>query len=237
VHPQYGRTVRKLPVIALLILAPSLVGAQTASAAAKAFLQAHTEGKWDVMAELIDSTSIRSVRVVAQRLLTQMAMIESSPSRDAADSTGLGSLLQGVRSMMGNFNVLQMTFARVMNDAQVNTLSDRELMARWLEAKSPGYSAELTARMMQSMMRSMPPGSEDEVNAALEAMGSKTVAWEVVGEVLEGDTLAHVTYRVAGRTTPAPTGVLTFARTGGRWLVHFASPDDQLTTMSTLATR
>lgn len=82
----------------------------------------------------------------------------------------------------------------------------------------------------------MPPDAKRELDSVTAAMSGIVIDWAIVGEVAEGNSLAHVTYRAAGFTPAATTGVLTFKLSGGRWRVQVNSLEDgeQLTVMSEL---
>ena len=150
----------------------------------------------------------------------------------------MAKALEGLQAMLGGpGSMLRFTFARVTDAAELQAISDRELMGRWFEAKSAGYLAGLTTDgMLKGMLDKLPPSAGNEMRAMLDKIESTKLNWEIVGEIAEGDGVSHVVYRVAGMTPQAPTGILTFRASGRRWYIRFASPNEQLGHMATLGT-
>ena len=223
----------------LVLLAVSPLSAQTASARARAFFQAHTDTQWVAMADFVDSASLHAMRGVADTLVGR-AELTSNPDflRATADSAGLGGLgqmLSGFQSMFGA-SLLGTTFARVSSADELRAMSDRELMARWFEAKSFSYATSMVmGTMFKGLMDNLPGAAATDLQAALSGVTSTPIAWQVIGEIAEGDSVSHVAYRVAGQTPTGPIGVLSFKKSAGKWYIHFTDPDDQLAQMSALA--
>jgi len=227
---------RRTLVAMLCLLAPATAGAQGASEAARAFLGAHTSGQWADMARLVDSASLVVVRAEATRTLRLMETVQNyrAPA-DTGAAAGLQRMFEGAKSLIGG-NMLAVTFANVRTEQEVNALSDRELMARWFEAKGPDYMRRMGMGVMESMLGSIPA---EVRSAAAAAMPAPSIPkWDVVGEFRESDGAGHVVFRIAGKTPPAGTGVLTFrpAR-DGKWYLTFASTDDQLAAFAGMALR
>ena len=130
-----------------------------------------------------------------------------------------------------------MMFARVKDPAELTSMTDTELMARWFEAKSPGYLTDLGAGMgMQQMMANVSPEAAASMQEGLDKVKAINVKWDVIGELAEGPGVAHVLYRVAGLSPRGPTATLTFqSGADKRWRIHFTSPDGQLAQMASLA--
>jgi hypothetical protein len=227
---------RRTLVATLFVLLPAAVGAQGASEAARAFLGAHSSNQWAEMARLVDSASLAVVRAEGIRTLRIMETVQNYQPTvpDTGAAAGLRRMLEGARSMMGT-NMLEMTFANVRTEQEMNALSDLELMARWFEAKSPEYLRRRGMGMMESMLPA------EARAAAQDAMASTVVSmpqWEVVGEFREPDSAAHVIFRIAGKTPRASTGVLTFRRAqGGKWCLTFGNTDDQLAPLAAMVLR
>jgi len=228
---------RRTLVAMLLVLPPAAAGAQGASEAARAFLRAHSSSQWAEMARLVDSASQAVVRAEATRTLRTMAALPryQPPASDTGAATGFRRVVEGAMSMTGS--MLEMTFANVRTEQEMNALSNLELMARWFEAKSPEYL--LRSGMVRDMMLAFM--SADSLSVAKAAMTSAVPAlpqWEVVGEFRERDGAAHVIYRVAGKTPRAGTGVLTFRRARDRkWYLTFENTDDQLAPFAAMVPR
>lgn len=229
---------RRIPAPALLLLlVVSKSAAQTPLQAAKDFLQAHTDQQWSTMASFVDSASLRALRATADRMAAMLAVASSPAARAAADSMRapeLARAMEGIQSMFGGASMLQLMFARVPDTVALKALSDRELMARWFEAKSIGYVSEIASA---SMSQRMSERAGRSVQRAYDRLGALRLPWEVIGSAVEGDSIAHVVYRLAGRNPPAATGVLTFRSTNGRWLIRFTNPDDQLAALNALVLR
>jgi hypothetical protein len=233
---------RRAVALAIVLAAVSQsMNAQAASAVARAFLQANTDRRWDAMADLVDAASLRALRTIAETRASTFSTADRPETRASLDSMGMTNLtrgMDGMRGMLGGASLLSFMFAGVNDAEQVRALSDHDLMARWFEAKSPGYLARLTSEsLMKGMLDRLPPDRAAEVRAGFDSLQSRRIAWEVVGEVREGPGVAHVTYRAAGRTPPSATAVLTLQASGSKWYVHFTDPDDQLAQMATFATR
>ena len=80
---------------------------------------------------------------------------------------------------------------------------------------------------MASMLGSLSAEARAAAEAAMPAVSMPH--WDVVGEFREPDGAAHVIFRLAGKTPPASTGVLTFRPAqDGKWYLTFANTDDQL---------
>lgn len=225
-------------LVAAALLAPSVATGQSASAAAKAFLQAQTDKQWLTMADLVDTSSLRALRASADRSARTYATAMRPETRSAMDSMGMGGIgktMEGVQSMFGPGSMLRIEYARVQDAAEIQAMSDRELMARWFEAKSFAYMMNIMmGGMLKPMLDKMPAGANSEMQAEFAKLDSAKTRWEIVGEVNESANVAHVVYRVAGTTPSSPAATLTFQRTGGRWLLHFDSPEGQLTQMAQL---
>ena len=223
----------------LAALAAPLAG-QSAAATAKTFFKANTDRQWLAMADLVDSSSQRAMRADADRTAQLFAKMASPAARAMTDSMGapgFGRMMEGIGSRFGDGSMLRLYYARVTDAAELALLSDREILARWFEAKSPGYLMSIGSGMViKGMMEKLTPEAGTAMQAGLDSAQAMNIDWDVVGEVAEGESVAHVTYRVAGLAPAAATGVLTFHRVlGGRWRVHFASPNDQLAYMSKLS--
>ena len=220
----------------LFVLPTAAAGAQDASEAARAFLGAHSRSQWVEMARLVDSASLAVVRAEAIRLLRTMQALPSyQPSAsDTGAATGFRRMVEGVMSMTGS--MLEMSFANVRTEQEMNALSDLELMARWFEAKSPEY---LRKGMGRELMAAIMPA--ETRSAAQEAMTSAVLQmpqWDVVGEFREPDGAAHVIFRVAGKTPRASTGVLTFRQAQDRnWYLTFGNTEDQLAPFAAMVLR
>src|SRR3990170_4439372 len=212
--------------LAILLVAPAALRGQSASSTAKAFFQAQTDKRWQAMADFVDSASLKALRGIADRMTLTMSTLSSPEGRARMDSAGVSDMakaLEGLQAMLGGpGSMLRFTFARVTDAAELQAISDRELMGRWFEARSAGYLAGLTT---DGMLKGM-----------LDKIESTKLNWEIVGEIAEGDGVSHVVYRVAGMTPQAPTGILTFRASGRRWYIRFASPNEQLGHMATLGT-
>ncbi len=231
---------RRRLVAMLCLLLPAAAGAQGASETARAFLGAHSSSQWAEMARLVDSASLAVVRAEAIRTLRMMETIQSyrPPAPDTGAAAGVRRMLESVKSMTGG-NVLAMTFANVNTEQEMNALSDRELMARWFEARGPEY---LRRRIGMGTMEAMLGSLSAEARSAVhEAMASTVVSmpkWDVVGEFREPDGAGHVIFRVAGNTPPAGTGVLTFRPAqDGKWYLTFERTDDQLAAFAGMVLR
>ena len=229
---------RRRLVAMLCVLLPAAAEAQGASEAARAFLGAHSSSRWAEMARLVDSASLAVVRAEAVRTLRSMEIVQSMqpPATDTGAAAGFRRMLEGMKSMTGN-NLLAMTFANVSSEQEMNALSDRELMARWFEAKGPEY---LRRRGMMGAMLASFSLSEEARSAAEAEMASAVVMpkWEVVGEFREPDGSGHAIFRAAGKTPPASTGVLTFRPAqDGKWYLTFSGTDDQLSVFAGMALR
>lgn len=223
---------------AVLVLVPAVVRGQSATASAKAFFQAHGDKQWMAMADLVDSASLRVIRIVANQLTTTLATASSPRVRatmDSAGASGMVAAMDGLRSLLGG-SLLQFSFAHVANADELLALSNRELMSRWFEAKSFAYLGSLmSGTLLKPMMGKLADSANAGIQSAFDAMQNVVIGWEVIGEIAEGDTLRHVAYRVAGSTPRGAAGVLTFVRRpGARWLVTFTNPDDQLGHMAAL---
>ena len=228
---------RRTLVAMLCLLAPATAGAQGASEAARAFLGAHTSGQWAEMARLVDSASLVVVRAEATRTLRLMETVQNyrAPA-DTGAAAGLQRMFEGAKSLIGG-NMLAVIFANVRTEQEVNALSDRELMARWFEAKGPDYMRRMGMGVVESMLGSIPVEKRAAAEAAMAAAMSMP-QWDVVGEFREGDGAGHVVFRIAGKTPPAGTGVLTFrpAR-DGKWYLTFATTEDQLAAFAGMVMR
>jgi hypothetical protein len=227
---------RRSLVAMLCLLAPAGVGAQGASEAARAFLGAHTSGQWADMARLVDSAALVVVRAEAIRTLRMMEKVQNfRPPADTGAAAGLQRMFEGAKSLIGG-NMLAVTFANVRTEQDVNALSDLELMARWFEAKGPDYMRQIGMGALESMLGSI---SAEARSAAEAAMPTPSIPrWDVVGEFRESDGASHVVFRLAGKTPPASTGVLTFRPAqDGKWYLTFARTDDQLAAFAGMALR
>jgi hypothetical protein len=224
-------SLKTIRILALLL--PATAGAQAASAAARQFLDAYTMGQWAAMASLVDSASLPVVRAEAVRFMENMRKSQEVRSRMSADTgatAGLLRMMDGLQTVVGP-NMLRMMFARVESEADLQALSDRELMSRWFEAKSPAYLFRIGATTMSAMFGSK-ISPEARALAEAEMASIKPVAWEVVGEVVEREGLAHVLYRSMG-TSPGATSALTFRiAADGKWYLPFSRTDDQLTVLT-----
>ena len=231
------RTLRAFLMV--LVLAPAAARGQSASVAARTFFQAHTDRQWLAMADCVDTSSLKAVRRVADRMISAFSTVAKPEARaklDSAGATGVLSLMDGIQSIMGPGSMLRFEFARVKDAAELQALSDRELLGRWFEAKSVGYAIGLVSGgMMKAMLDRMPAPAGAELKSALDQAGASPIRWEVVGEIAEGDSVAHVAYRAAGLTPQASTGILTFHSSRGRWYIRFTDPVEQLGHMSALA--
>ena len=224
----------------LCFLLPAAAGAQGASEAARAFLGAHSSSRWAEMARLVDSSSLAVVRAEAIRMLRIMETLQRDQqpaTPDTGAAAGFQRMVQGLKSMSGR-NILAMNFANVNTEQEMKALSDLELMSRWFEAKSPEFLRRIGMGTMEAMLGSL----SAEARAALEAaMASDVVSmpqWDVVGEFREPEGAGHVVFRLAGKTPPASTGVLTFRPTqDGKWFLTFARTDDQLAAFAGMALR
>jgi len=227
---------RRTLVAMLYLLLPAVAGAQGASEAARAFLSAHSGSKWADMARLVDSASLAVVRAEGVRTLRIMERVQDfRPPADTGAAAGLQRMLEGAKSMIGG-NMLAMTFANVKTEQEMNALSDRELMARWFEAKSPEYLRQIGMGAMASMLGSLSAEARAAAEAAMPAVNMPH--WDVVGEFREPDGAAHVIFRLAGKTPPASTGVLTFRPAqDGKWYLTFANTDDQLAPFAAMVLR
>ena len=225
--------------IVALALVPAAARCQSASATARAFFQAHTDHQWQAMADFVDSASLRAMREVADKMVASFATMAKPEVRAAMDSAGVGAManmMSSLQSMMGPGSMLRFMFAHVTDAAELQAMPDRDLMARWFEAKSPGYTMGLASNdMLKGMIDRMPAAEGSGMRAAMDVAGATPLPWEVVGEIPEGRGVSHVVYRVAGQTPQGATGILTFRATGGRWYIHFTNPDDQLGHMAALA--
>jgi hypothetical protein len=224
-------------LLALLAVASPALSAQTASATANGFLQAQSGSQWQAMAEFVDSSSLHVLRGVSDKLAASLAAAQRPEVRAAMDSMGgsaMGQAIGGLQAMFGG-SMLQTIFAHVTSADSLRAMSDRELMARWFEAKSFAYATELMmSTMFKGLMDKLPAGASAEMQTEMDKVRSQTTAWQVIGEILEGDTVAHVAYRIAGQTPEGASGVLTLRKSSGTWYVHFTDPDDQLAAMATL---
>ena len=228
---------RRSLVAMLCLLLPAAAGAQGASEAARAFLGAHTSGQWAEMARLVDSASLAVVRAEAIRTLRLMETVQNyrAPA-DTGAGAGLQRMFEGAKSLIGG-NMLAVSFANVRTEQEVNALSDRELMARWFEAKGPDYVRRMGMGVVESMLGSIPAESRAAAEAAMAAATSMP-QWDVVGEFRESDGAGHVVFRLAGKTPPASTGVLTFRPAqDGKWYLTFATTEDQLAAFAGMALR
>src|ERR1017187_1618839 len=208
--PAMSRVLRAF--FALSLVAPAALCAQSASATAKAFFQAQTAKQWLAMADFVDTTSLRVLRGIADTQVQGMTTMAMPATRARMDSMGASGALKAsdaVQAMLGPGSTLRYTFARVTGAAELQAMSDRELMARWFEAKSVASLFGLSGGMMKQMMAMMPQSSSGETQSMLDRAESSSTSWEIVGVISEGDSLAHVAYRVAGITPPAPTAILT----------------------------
>jgi hypothetical protein len=218
------------------LLVHSEVSAQSASVAARQFFQAYTDKQWFMMAGVVDSTSLVALRGMGETMVRNFAAASRPAAKAAMDSTGMAKTMEGLQAMFGGGSMLRLMFANVTDEAQFKALSDRELMARWFEAKSLAYLTTVMAGGMLGGMMDKVPGSAVEIRSEMDRMAQQRQAWQVVGEIMEGDSIAHVTYRVVGEEASA-AGVLTFKASRGVWKIHFTSPDDQLVPMTQLAMR
>jgi hypothetical protein len=224
----------------LCLLLPAAAGAQGASEAARAFLSAHSRSQWAEMARLVDSASLAAVRAEAIRTLRTMEKIQNFQTPGTPDTgaaAGLRRMLEGVNSMSGG-NLLAMTFANVRTEQEMNALSDREHMARWFEAKGAEYLRRIGMGTMEAMLGSLPAEARSAAEAAMASTVLSMPQWDVVGEFREPDGAGHVVFRVAGKTPPGATGVLTFRPAqDGKWYLTFTSTDDQLAAFAGMALR
>jgi len=182
------------------------------------------------MARLVDSASLAAVRVEAVRTLRTMETVQSlqPPAADTGAATGFRRMLEGVTSMTG-VNLLAMTFANVRTEQEMNALSDRELMARWFEAKSPEYLRRKGTGMAEAMLGMIPAEKRAAAEAAMATAVISMPRWEVIGEFREPDGASHVVFRAAGKAPLAGTGVLTFRQAkDAKWYLTFVHTDDQL---------
>ena len=217
--------------LTICLFTPAAVRGQSASSTAKAFFQAQTDKQWLEMADFVDSSSLRALRGIADKQiqgLSAMAKPEMRAKMDSMGAIGMAKTMDGLQAMLGQGSMLRFTFARVTDTTELQAMSDRELMGRWFEAKSLGYLLGLSGGMLKGLIATMPPPAGDVMQSTLDTFGSMKMKWEVVGEIAEGDSVAHVAFRIAGLTPPAPTGILTFRASGARWYIRFRNPDDQL---------
>ena len=220
----------------LCLLAPAAAGAQGASEAARSFLRAHSSSQWAEMARLVDSASLAVVRAEAIRTLRMMEKVQNfRPPTDTGAAAGLQRMFEGAKSLIGG-NMLAVTFANVRTEQEMNALSDGELMARWFEAKSPDYMRRIGMGALQSMFGSISAEARAAAEAAMPALSMPQ--WDVVGEFREPDGAGHVIFRLAGKTPPSSTGVLTFRPAkDGKWYLTFANTEDQLAAFAGMVMR
>ena len=226
---------KRLLGISLLVF-PMAVRGQGGPAAARSFLAAHSRGDWAAMAAQVDSPSLAVVRAEATRLVESISQARGFSNRMRADSARAPAMLQmmqGLESTLGP-NLIAVTFARVDSAPDLAVLSDRELMSRWFEAKSPANMMRMGRAMVGGIV---PPEAIGAMDSAMAAMAAKPIPWEVVGELTDQAGQSHVIYR-AGGETPGATSVLTFKRTPrGTWLLSFSRTDDQLATFASYTMR
>ena len=226
-------------VATLCLLLPAAGGAQGASETARAFLNAHSTSQWADMARFVDSSSMAVVRAEAVRMLRGLDAVQNSQSsgNDTGATAGFRRMLEGMKSLTGD-NMLAMYFANVRTEQEMNALSDRELMARWFEAKSPAYLRQMSAGTMRAMLGSLQPEAREAAEAAMASSMPTMPTWDVVGEVREPGAASHVIYRVAGKTPLSTTSVLTFRpEKDGKWYLTFSGTDDQLASMAGMTLR
>lgn len=228
-------------VVAILSLVPAALSAQGAAAAAKAFFGAQSDKNWLGMADLVDSSSLRAVRDQAMKISATFATMAKPETKAILDSLGVSNMsraVEGIQGMFGGTPLLAMSFARVKDGAEFAAMTDREIMARWFEAKSPGYlTTVMSGGMFKGMLENFPGGAAAEVKSAMAGIVSTPINWDVVGEIADGPGVSHVIYRAGGGSPAQPTSVLTFHMSGGQWRVWFMSPDDQLADLAQHALR
>ncbi len=231
---------RFVRAIIALSLGASAAQAQSATASAQAFFQAQSSKQWMVMATLVDSSSMHAVRAAGETMIQQMSFATSPEAKAMMDSMGApgaSKMIEGLRSMMGPGSIVRMMFARVQDPAELTQMTDTELMARWFEAKSPGYLTQMGGGLgMSQMLANAPPEAVAAMQEGFDKVAGTITKWDVIGELPEGPTVAHVMYRVAGQSPRGATAVLTFERGADkRWRIHFTSPDEQMAQMNALA--
>jgi hypothetical protein len=224
---------RIVVAFAIALLIPVVTQAQGASAMAREFFSAHSKQDWPAVTNLVDTTAFAMAREKANELIEQIdertgQMNQGDPSRMAA-----------LRPMMDRLmlTMIGATFARVKNVDELKQLSDRDMMSRWLEAKSARYQVSNMGNLLGGLAGlggllggttgAMPGNAQATLDSASAMVAAITIEWQVVGEVAEGNALTHVAYRPAGLTPTASTGVLSFKLIGGRWRVAVSSLEDE----------
>ena len=229
--------------LTVLMLLPAALSAQGASAMAREFFAAHTRQDFTAMTSMLDTTAFALVREKANEIIGQIEERSAQMnSGDPARSAMLRPMLDRLMTTM-----ITADFARVNSAEELKKLTDRELMERWLEAKGGRYQMSNVGNVLGGFAGlaglmgggggggGLSPEAQRGLDSMATLVASIKLEWQVVGETSEG-AVAHVTYRVAGMTPAAPTAVLTFRNSGGRWRVQVNSLEDgdQLGVMSGL---
>jgi hypothetical protein len=222
-------------LLLVLLLLPAATPAQGAGEAARAFLAARARRDWAGMAEFADGAGRLAIRAAANRAIEQLAMLQRPEVRqtlEAARASAPLRLLDAGSSMIGGGSLLRLSFAGVSDPDSLRSLSDGELVARWFQAKDPGYLTSLMMNGMMSEIIAKAPDS-DRLRAGVDSVMQLPTGWAIVGVVEERSVrpVAHVIYRM---TTGGPTGVLTFRENAGRWYLASLDPSEQVDQMSKL---
>jgi hypothetical protein len=227
---------------AIMISLPANLEAQGASAAAREFFAAHAKQDFVAMANLIDTSVNRLVRAKANEVIEQVE--ERTAQMNRGDPVRMSALMPMMEKLMTS--MLGAEFARTKSADELKQLSDSDLLARWLEAKSARYQVGNAGNIIGGLagLSDMvglssgggAAGAQRELDSMAVAVANVRLDWQVLGEVADGNTTVPVTYRVAGMTPAATSGALTFRRSGTQWKVFVNSleDDDQLSTLAGL---
>lgn len=215
-----------LGAAACLLSAPA--PAQTSpEAAARAFFAAQQEQRWQAAAALVDSAALHRFREgqieFARAITTPYALSVEDLHRMDPQMPECVAQYQVERSRQSASRAgthLRQLFAGVSSADELETLPPRELLARYLQAQDPQESMN---RFLLERRLELPDSVARLVADSMQARVPH-LQRRVLGVVREGDTLAHVLYRVGFSAAGEEewmehVQVLPLIRRGRRWYV------------------
>lgn len=191
---------------ASLALGPHVaVGQPTPSHVAETFFAALRTQRWRDAAAMLDSASAVQFRDRALAIL--VAMLDARGTPAAMGDSGIGIAAVAMPAAPDSQAL------RAVADTPISLFSD----VRTLGAIGALRPVEFAARYLEVSQRSLRLLNPD---AATDSLLSAPRAYQVIGEVLEGDSLAHVLYRTTDTEVvqePHSVNVLYLRRRGSEW--------------------
>ncbi len=225
---------RVFTVCSLILLAISIascamrpsspLGARPESpeAVARAFFSALEASEWEQAASLVHPATAAKIRQsvlshVAAWTTREIPTVELLRRFDPEmpEEVAEYQVRRARETLTREESPLLYMLARVRTAAEVEALSDREVLARYLEAQDPRYQFQ---RAREQVDRFKLPDVAPPRNPP-------RMRHTVLGHVLEADSLAHVVYRAAGEAEGAVlpeehVAVLSLVQTPQGWRVR-----------------